>query len=452
MQGVRNRVVLALGLALIAVACSSSSGGPESPGSASTDSLASGATSATGTSFDASAITASRPTDRECADTSGSVPLTSTTSVTLERIHDADGITVDAAMYPHPDYRGNPWSQWGQGIIAPTGRYYSAIGDHIGADGNSYVYEYDPSTNALVLVTDVLSVADHNEGAFGYGKIHAQMALGPCDEVFFATYWGTRRGLAYDNGYIGDLLFHIDPYDRTLVNHGVLEEERGFPTMASAPGHGLLYTIGVQPDTNQGTFLVIDATTIEVVFSAPADPGFRSIGVDGDGAAYFSSSSGQLSRYDPETNSIVGQIGAPGSFIRAADTFSDGTIVGVMQGPETFFVISDVSLQPLDKALGYTTSVALSADGSEVFYLPGAHGSSWRNGAILKAVDTSTGTERDVIALADIVNDAFDVTLGGTYNMVFDRDSSRLYVGVNVDPGEDGGGFGEVALLVIGLP
>ena len=197
-------------------------------------------------------VTADRPTDRTCADRSGSAPLQSISSVPLTRIHDEDGITIDVAIYPHSDYEGNPWSQWGQGIVAPTGRYYSAIGDHLGADGNSYVYEYDPATNELVLVIDVLSAVDHENGAWGYGKIHAQMALGPCDEVFFATYWGSRRGLTYDNGYVGDLLFHIDPYERTLVAHGVMEYERGFPTMASAPEQGLLYTIGVEPTADVG--------------------------------------------------------------------------------------------------------------------------------------------------------------------------------------------------------
>jgi hypothetical protein len=67
----------------------------------------------------------------------------------VQRIHDADGITIDAAVYPHPDYIGNPWSQWGQGIVGPNGVYYSAIGDHLGADGNSYVYTYDPASGSL---------------------------------------------------------------------------------------------------------------------------------------------------------------------------------------------------------------------------------------------------------------------------------------------------------------
>ena len=37
--------------------------------------------------------------------------------------------------------RGEPWSQWGQGVVLDDGRFISAVGDHRGRDGNAYVYE-----------------------------------------------------------------------------------------------------------------------------------------------------------------------------------------------------------------------------------------------------------------------------------------------------------------------
>ena len=33
-------------------------------------------------------------------------------------------------------------------------------------------------------------MVEHEPGAWGYGKIHAQMVVGPCGEVYVATYWG----------------------------------------------------------------------------------------------------------------------------------------------------------------------------------------------------------------------------------------------------------------------
>jgi hypothetical protein len=276
------------------------------------------------------------------------------------------------------------------------------------------------------------------------------MALGPCDEIFFATYWGSRRGLTYENGYEGDLLFHIDPYDNTVVNHGVPAARLGFPTMASAPDHGLIYTIGVDPETNEGTFFAINATTTDDVFSAGAGAGFRSIGVDAGGRAYFSSSGGPLTGYDPESNTAQDSLTVPSTFLWATDTRDDGTIMGVMRDPDALFAITDGAVEQLSDAAGYTTSVGLTGDGSEFFYLPGAHGNASANGAILWAVDSTTGIQREVIALADIVREGLGVTLGGTYNLVVD--GSTIYLGINVDPTGGDDEFGEVALLVIGLP
>src|SRR5262245_3705349 len=117
---------------------------------------------------------------------------------------------VEAFVYPHSGYEGDPWSQWGQGLILADGRFLSAIGDHMGADGNAYLYEYSPRSDSLTMLFDVLSLTQHRPGSWGYGKIHAQMAPAPCDDVYFATYWGSREGVTFDASYDGDRLFRFD--------------------------------------------------------------------------------------------------------------------------------------------------------------------------------------------------------------------------------------------------
>lgn len=439
-------VILAAGLVMVACASGSSPEAESPPSSTSEGSIAESGSSST-------SDTPATPADgAACAPTVGAAPLTESDPTRLSRLYDADGVTVDGALYPHPDYAGNPWSQWGQGIVGQDGRFYSAIGDQLGADGNSYVYEFDPSTNELTLITDVLTMVEHSAGAWGYGKIHAQMSLGPCGEIFYSTYWGSRRGLDYANGYEGDILFSIDTAGRTVVNRGVPQAERGFPTMASAPQHGLLYTIAVEPVSNAGTFLALDAVSGEVVFSTPSEVGYRSIAVDRAGRAYFTDTPGELAVYDPTSNTLAERFTLPGEFIRAADTLPDGSIVGVTQRPNVFFKVDANGLTTWNEAGGYTTSISLGPDAEEFFYLPGAHGDASVNGAILKAVDAASGAERDVIALAPIVEDGLGVILGGTYNLVMDPDANRIYLGANVDPTGSGNGFGEVALLVITLP
>lgn len=149
-------------------------------------------------------------------------------SVTAKTILDTDAVTVRAAVYPHPDYEGNPWSQWGRGVLAHDGRFLSAIGDHMGEDGNSYFYEFDPETSQLTLVGDVLSVVEHQEGDWGYGKIHGALVRDDC-LVYAATYWGSRRGLEYQGSYHGDHLLRWDPSDHRIESLGVPVERQGIP-------------------------------------------------------------------------------------------------------------------------------------------------------------------------------------------------------------------------------
>src|SRR5215212_8723894 len=40
--------------------------------------------------------------------------------------------------------KGTLWSSWGDGCLAKNGKYYTSVGDHLGINATSYVYEYDP--------------------------------------------------------------------------------------------------------------------------------------------------------------------------------------------------------------------------------------------------------------------------------------------------------------------
>ncbi len=158
-------------------------------------------------------------------------------SNTLEVVQTAGDGRPEIAMvrYPRPNRPPggtNPWSQWGQGLILRDGRFVSAIGDHRGADGNSYLFVFDPATRKLTRFTDVLSQVQHQEGAWGYGKIHAQIVAGPCGDAYLATYWGSRTNLEYTDGYQGDLLFRLDASDLSLQALGVPVPKHGIPSLS----------------------------------------------------------------------------------------------------------------------------------------------------------------------------------------------------------------------------
>lgn len=390
-------------------------------------------------------------------------PFIETQSVELTDLGEIDGVEVKAAMYPHPEYDEELWSQWGQGIVLEDGRFFSAIGDHGAVDGNSYVYEYDPSTNTLTMVGDVLSYIDHVPGTWGYGKIHSQMVPGPCGEIYFSTYWGSFRDIAFEGNYTGDVLFRLDPYGRTLQPLGVPVEFYGQASLAAHAPAGLIYGEAVDPvqmrdDIETGPFFVYDVIDEQVVYTGPDQPhaGFRSILVDAEGTAYYSIGDGQLQTYDPTTGeSETHPSTMPGYYLRAATTAApDGSVYGVTDEPDMFFALRpDGSIEELGEALEYTASMALVPDGSAFYYMPGAHGDAPEWGSPLIRVDTTTGEQTVVVELNEVMQEEFGHTVGGTYNVAVSPDGATVFVGVNGgEAGSEDESFGEVFLIVLDLP
>lgn len=388
-------------------------------------------------------------------------PLNVGPEVELAELGRSGDILVRGAVYPHPDYEGRPWSQWGQGMVTDDGRLFSAIGDHIGTDGNSYIYEYDPDTGVLRMVADVLSFVDHSTGSWGYGKIHGQMVEGPCGEIYLSTYWGTFRGLEFGGSYTGDLMMRLDPYGESLAPLEVPVDRHGQASLAASSAHGLVYGEAVDPilkaeGENKGPFFVYDVESEEVIFENDASHvGYRNILVDGDGVAYFSLGQGRLAVYDPETNGLEthGEL-LPGDWVRASTApTADGRVFGVTREPDRFFVMEPTGeIVDLGEARGYTTTMAVGPDGDYFYYLPYAHGNAWKSGAPLIRVDGSTGTQDVILELSPIVEQSLGYRVGGTYSIAISADGSTLYIGANVASLEDDSGFGEVVLLVIDLP
>ena len=170
-------------------------------------------------------------------------------SAPLEPIGAADGVTVSAAVYALPEGEGDPWSQWGQGVVLPDGRFVSALGDHLGRDGNSWFYEFDPTTNVLTRTAEVAAALGHQPGDWGYGKVHAPMVLGPCDEVIAATYWGTRTDLVVGGSYQGDHLLRYDPATHQITSLGVPVAGFGIPSLAISPDRRWIFGEAVDPAT-----------------------------------------------------------------------------------------------------------------------------------------------------------------------------------------------------------
>jgi hypothetical protein len=371
----------------------------------------------------------------------------------------ADGVTVSAGLYPLPHDRGDPWSQWGQGVVLPSGRYVSAVGDHLGVDGNSWFYDYDPASGQLTRTADVAAALDHERGDWGYGKIHAQMALGPCGEVIAATYWGTRDDLVVGGSYQGDHLVRYDPGTGELTSLGVPVTGFGIPSLAISPDGRHVFGEAVDPESrpDAGAFFAADALTGEVVFRSDdaSHVGFRSMLVGADGAVHFSGGEGRLLRYEAGADDVtVVQDELPGEWLRAASGVApDGSVFGVSRRPDRLFeMTADGEIIDMGPTEGYVTSIALSPDGGTLYYVPDAHGGSWENGTPLIAVDTATGEHDVLVELNPLIEPALGVRVGGTYNVAVDPQSGHIYVGLNAsEVGSDDleATFGSVVLAVV---
>lgn len=364
---------------------------------------------------------------------------------------------MSAVVYPRPDHAGRPWSQWGQGVVLPDGRFLSAMGDHLGVDGNSYLFVYEPGRGTLTRFSDVSSHVGHAPGAFGYGKVHAPMVLASCDAVVLGTYWGTRTGLTYGGSYTGDHLLSVDTATLQVADLGVPVPGHGIPSLG---GHdGLVYGEAVDPAgraggdrDDTGAFFVFDARTGSVVHRSDdaRHIGFRSMAVDGQGRAYLAMKDGGLLRYQPGGDLVVHDQRLPAGWLRAATAAaSDGTVYGVTRQPERYVALRpDGRVDDLGPASGYIASVALSADETELFVVPDAHGESWRRGTPLLAVDVASGREREVVQLGPAVKSRLGLITAGSYDVAVDRGSGRILVGLNAGETTDDP-WGEVVLAVV---
>jgi hypothetical protein len=303
-----------------------------------------------------------------------------------------------------------------------------------------------------------LSTVPHEEGAFGYGKVHAQMVRGACGTVWAGTYWGTRDDLSYENGYEGDRLLEIDADALTIADRGAFAGEMGSPTMTvTTDGRTLVAgSVDVEAssdDADRGLLTVYDTVARETVtqIDDPRQEGFRALGIDpSSGGVFYSVGDNQLAALDPASGEIGDlEVTMPGEWLRSVTRPApDGTVYGIADDePALFSIAPDGTLTELGDPGGTTTSVAMTPDGSRIFWMPEAHGGAWEIGAPVMAMDTATSEITEVVSLLDAFEDELELLPGGSYSIVYD--DGRLIIGVNASPLDDDSGFGTVVLTVV---
>ncbi len=369
---------------------------------------------------------------------------------------------VELVRYPRPSSTGSPWSQWGQGLVLRDGRFVSALGNHLGRDGNAFLYVYDPATDALTQFADVRGNAGEHPGlGLREGPRPDRPGAAAVRRTSPRT-GGPGPDLTYTDKYRGDLLFRIDPASLEVTSLGPAVAGRGVPSLAGTADGTLLYGEAVDPVASAkvgydtGTFFAYDPSTRDVVFrsEAPNHGGFRNVLVDARGDAYVASFGGQLLRYERGSSTLTDagvKLPGGGSLRASTRPAPDGTVYGVTQQPDRFFALRPGgTVSDLGAAPGYTASLALSPDGSVFYSVPGAHGDGVATGTPVVAVDTKTGAQSTVVRLDDLVAKTLDLRAGGSYNVALDPTGRVLYVGLNAGATADEP-WGEVVLAVVHL-
>lgn len=372
---------------------------------------------------------------------------------------------VELLYYPEQTYAGHPWSVWGDGLAVGT-KYYSAIGDHLAPQGNAFVFEYDTQTSRIRTLASTSKTINLPDGHYMPGKIHSRIDLGRDGWLYYSTHRGSTRVTTDEYHYKGDWILRTHPEtgETEIVAQGPVPKAC-IPTSVLDPDRMIFYggtSAGDRTDKTV-TFFAYDIARRKVLHTATGGPARYLILARSTGRVYYMNDvTGKLMRYDPETGRppepIKGAIG-----LRAATQETpDGLVytVGKSEGRLWKFNTKTEEITELgDLAVAsqtYTTSIDADSTGRFVYYIPGAHGGSQKDGTPVIQYDTAHGTKKVIAFLQPVLRDRFGYVTLGTFGSALSPDGSRLFVTWNGNrSGEDSRGrvpFDTCALTVIHIP
>ena len=361
--------------------------------------------------------------------------------------------------------KGTLWSSWGDGCVAKNGKYYTSVGDHLGLDANSYVYEYDPLSRVLRRVVDVLRAIGQMLGLFGHGKIHSGIHEAADGTLYFTTYWGKPKEVdaAFTKGYPGSLLLRFDPKTGKTENLGAIAPKQGLPASAFDAAHQRLFYHAVY----KGDIVVYDIGKRKVEFQGGGDStvGHRTFMVDTRGRAYFSGQDGHLLYYDPDKGGLgkskaelPAQAGAKkdNSLRAATRPAKDGTIYGMTAAGRLFAfdpkAETATDLGPNFGGGDYTAVMVLSPDEKYLYFAPGAHGSATKVGVPVVQYDIARKQRKVIAFLGQPILSQLKWQIGGTYNVQIDPSGERLFFTFNGSEPGARSAFGRPAMVVVHIP
>lgn len=367
---------------------------------------------------------------------------------------------VDFLFYPGQNYPGKPWSNWGDSLAA-GGKYYSTIGDHlaIGAKtsgdhgtGTAFVFEYDPTANSLRQIADVAKALKLPAGHYTPGKIHSRLDMGSDGWLYYATHRGSIRSTTDEFHYKGDWIFRTNPVSgiTEIVVQGPVPHH-AIPNGLLDPVRLIYYggTAAASDREDEGIqFFAYDVKQHKLLYAGPDGPARYMIFAKSTGRVYYvpGSEDGLLMRFDPATDRVPVQVEGTMIGVRAATAETpQGFIYTVSRGQGTsdaavwsFNTKTEATKKIGTVAVGsqaYVGSISVDPAGRFLYYVPGAHGGSERDGTAVVQFDVTSGRKKVIAFLEPFYTSRYGFTLKGTYATSIDPAGDKLYITWNVSRG-----------------
>jgi len=372
---------------------------------------------------------------------------------------------VDLLYYPEQNYAGHPWSIWGDGLTVGT-KYYSAIGDHLAPQGDAFVFEYDSQTSRIRTLSSTAKTINLPDGHYMPGKIHSRIDLGIDGWLYYSTHRGSTRVTTDEYHYKGDWILRTHPESgetEVVVQRPV--PKACIPTSVLDPDRMIFYggtSAGDRTDKTV-TFFAYDIARRKILHTATGGPARYLILARSTGRVYYMNDvTDNLMRYDPASGNppqaITGTIG-----LRAATQETpDGMVytVGKSDGHLWQFNTKTEAITDLGElavaSQTYTTTIDADPSGRYLYYIPGAHGGSQKDGTPIIQFDTKLRTRKVIAFLQPVLQKQFGYVTLGTFGSAVSPDGARLFITWNGNrSGADKRGrfpFDTCALTVIHIP
>ncbi len=375
--------------------------------------------------------------------------------------------TVDFLYFDAQTYPGNPWSVWGDGLAAGS-MFYTSIGDHLAPVGNAYVYAYDSEAKSLRLLTEVRSILKRPDGWYTPGKIHSRLDLGRDGWLYFSTHRGSTRATVPENHFEGGWILRCHPEtgEAGVVAAAPLPNQT-LPTGHLDPERMIFYagTADGDREVKRVKFLAYDVEGRKIVYADDFGPYRSLVLARSSGRVYFHREGGNgkvlsLYRFDPQKPGPPERTGAKVGLRAVTHESSQGIVYTVDRDALWAFDTRSETARALGGLVPgretYIASIDLDPQTERyLYYVPGAHGGGYHDGAPLAQYDLQTGKVKVVAFLHPFYQEAVGFVPMGTYATAVSPEGDKVYITWHGNRGGEERGklrFNTCALTVVHIP